>query len=127
MTSAEVAAVFSNSHLCVTATGILWFAQKMVESGFTAGQTSSSLVSTVGHSDRERCFHLLGAVEAQVAANPAQFHTIVGILSSEPALMSYADAITKSYGRLKCSCAVDSTLTVILVYGHGETCPCGLR
>jgi len=40
---------------------------------------------TFGVSDVDKFYRLLCAVEAQVATNPAQFHTLVDILRSEVA------------------------------------------
>ena len=103
MTSPEAAAVSVNSHLLSEAmpniAGITWFANKLVESGFITNQVKSDVILTLGFSDTDKCSRLLSAVEAQVAANPAQFYTLVDILRSQPALMSYGDVITKSYGR----------------------------
>ena len=103
MTSPEAAAVSVNSHLLSEAmpniAGITWFANKLVESRFITSQVKSDVISTLGFSDTGKCSRLLSAVEAQVAANPAQFHTLVDILRSQPALMNCVDVITKSYGR----------------------------
>ena len=102
MTSPEVAAISLNSHLlseavCSTA-GVTWFAQKLIETSFITRHVKNDVILTVGISDVDKCYRLLCAVEAQVAANPAEFHTLVGILRSEAALMCYADAIVNSYG-----------------------------
>ena len=103
MTSPEVAAVSLNSHLlseavCSTA-GVTWFAQKLIETSFITRQVKNDVIFTLGISDIDKCYRLLCAVETQVAANPAQFHTLVGILRTEAALICYADMITKSYGK----------------------------
>ena len=103
MTSPEAAAVSVNSHLLSEAmpniVGITWFANKLVESGFITSQVKNDVISTLGFSDTDKCSRLLSAVEAQVAANPGKFHTLVDILRSQSALMNCADVITKSYGR----------------------------
>ena len=103
MTSPEAAAVSVNSYLLSEAVsnvaGVTWFANKLVESGFITCNISDATVLTPGFSDTDKCYRLLSAVKAQVAANPAQFHKLVDILHSQPALMSCVDVITKSYGR----------------------------
>ena len=103
MTSPEVAAVSLNSYLlseavCSTA-GVTWFAQKLIESSFITRQVKNNIILTVGISDVDKCYRLLCAVETHVAANPAHFHTLVGILRSEAALICYAETITKSCGK----------------------------
>lgn len=101
MTSPEAAAVSLNSYLLSEAVssiaGVNWFAGKLTETGFLTRQKRDGVLSTPV-SDANKCWRLLSAVETQVAANPAQFHTLVNILRSEGALMCYADVITKSYG-----------------------------
>lgn len=102
MTSPEVAAVSLNSYLLCEAVssvvGVTWFAHKLIETRFITRKVSDDIVLTLGFSDTDKCYRLLSAVKAQVAANPSQFHTLVGILRSEPALISCADVISKSYG-----------------------------
>ena len=105
MTSPEAAAVSVNSHLLSEAVsiiaGVTWFATKLTERSFITRQVKNDIVSNLGFSDTDKCSRLLSAVETQVATNPAQFHALVDILRSEAALMSYADVITKSYGRYR--------------------------
>ena len=117
MTSPEAAAISINSHLLSEAipniAGVTWFAQRLTETSFITRQVKNDMISTLAFSDTDKCSRLLSAVEMQVAAYPARFHTLVDILRSEPALIGYADAITKSYGResllvesvsVKCQC-----------------------
>lgn len=115
MTSAEVAAISRNSQLLCEAVsnvaGVIWFAQKLVDNDFITHQASSSIVATLGHSDMEKCYRLLNAVETQVSVNAALFHTLVDILRSQAALINYADAITKSYGRLSSHTYLQFTCT----------------
>ena len=103
MTSPEAAAIAVNSHLfCEVVSkiaGVMWFANKLVESSFITGTASDAIVLTLGLSATDNCYRLLSAVKTQVEINPAQFHTLVGILRSERALINCADVITKSYGR----------------------------
>ena len=103
MTSPEVAAVSLNSYLLCEAVssiaGVTWFVQELTETSFITRKVSDDIVLTPGFSDTDKCYRLLSAVKTQVAANPALFHTLVDILRSEAALMSYADAITNCYGR----------------------------
>ena len=103
MTSPEARAIFVNSHLLCEVVSkiasVMWFANKLVESSLITSTASDAIVSTLGLSDTDKCYRLLSAVKTQVEVNPAQFHMLVGILRSEPALMSCADRISKSYGR----------------------------
>ena len=103
MTSPEAAAVSLNSYLLCEAVssiaGVTWFAQKLTEASFIIRKVSDDIVLTPGFSDTDKCYRLLSAVKTQVAANPALFRTLVDILRSEAALMSYADVMIKSYGR----------------------------
>ena len=103
MTRSEAAAVSVNFHLLSEAVsniaGVTWFAQKLTETSFITRQMKNKVLSTLGTSDDDKCCTLLSAVETQVAANPAKFHTLVDILRSDAALMHYADKITDSYGR----------------------------
>jgi len=103
MTSPEAAAVSLNSYLLCEAVssiaGVTWFAQKLTEASFITCKVSDDIVLTPGFSNTDKCYHLLSAVKTQVAANPALFHTLVDTLCSEAALRSYADMLTKSYGR----------------------------
>ena len=105
MTNPEAAAsaVSVNSHLLSEAVskiaGITWFAQKLTETSFITRHVKNDVISTLGFSDTDKCSRLLSAVELQVAANPAQFDTLVDILYSEAALICYGDMIIQSYGR----------------------------
>lgn len=104
MTSPEVTAVSLNSYLLCDAVpkvaGVTWFALKLEETGFITRNVGHDTISTLGFSDTEKCYRLLSAVETQVKVNPTKFHTLVGILRSNAALMDCADMINKSYGRL---------------------------
>ena len=108
MTSPEAAAISVNSQLLCEVmykiAGVTWFANKLVESSFITSTASDAIVLTLGLSDPDKCYRLLSTVKIQVEVNPAQFHTLVGILRSEPALMSYADVMIKSYGRWRTHC-----------------------
>lgn len=105
MTSPEAAAISLNSELLCqgvpNVAGVTWFANKLVETAFITSNASDNVVLTPGLSDTDKCYRLLSAVKTQVAANPALFHTLLAILRSQAALETYADAITKSYGRKK--------------------------
>ena len=79
MTSPEAAAISVKSHLLCEAmpniAGITWFAQKLTKTSFITHQVKNDVVSTLNFSDTDKCCCLLSAVEMQVAANAAQFHT----------------------------------------------------
>ena len=102
MRTAEEAAISINSQfLCeaiINIAGIMWFAQKLVETSFITSQACNNILSTTAYSDMEKCYHLLKAVETQLKVNTALFNTLIDILESETALLVVVDVITRSYG-----------------------------
>jgi hypothetical protein len=98
--SPEFLAVSTNVYdLCSGITNISTvpaFALSLEQRGLITSSASSSILSTNGISEEEKCGRLLKAVQEQLRVDPTKFESFVGIFSSEPALALYAQCLSKS-------------------------------
>ena len=90
-----------SSDLCQGIT-ITSFALSLVQGGLIiiTSDAKSSVLSTAGIGDLDKCASLLDAVREQVRIDRKKFEPFLGIFRREPALSYYADMMTTTCGKL---------------------------
>ena len=89
------------------------FALSLEQGGLITSDAKSSVLSTAGIGDLDKCVSLLDAVREQVRIDRKKFEPFLGIFRREPALSFYADMMTTT-----CSELMICSYTCMCMYNH---------